>query len=148
MTLCDDFDHQVPEAIAVGLRERGIVTLVDSDGDVEPLIPWLEEVGADEVCTEEAETAVGLATVLLREAIRESGRIGIAKMILRDAQHLHGERRKRHSRDLAQQRDAPTRGRRICRSSVSRISPKSGSRRSTEPRSTSSGSRRPPRRSR
>lgn len=27
------------------LKERGIVPLIDSDGDVEPLVPWFEEVG-------------------------------------------------------------------------------------------------------
>ncbi len=36
---------------------------------------WLEEVGADEVCTEEAETAMGLATVLLREVGADEDRV-------------------------------------------------------------------------
>jgi CPA2 family monovalent cation:H+ antiporter-2 len=36
---------------------------------------WLEEVGATEVCTEEAETAVGLATVLLREVGADKKRV-------------------------------------------------------------------------
>ena len=29
------------------VKERGIIPIVDSDGDVEPLIPWLEEVGIE-----------------------------------------------------------------------------------------------------
>jgi CPA2 family monovalent cation:H+ antiporter-2 len=36
---------------------------------------WLEEVGADEICTEEAETALGLATVLLREVGADEERV-------------------------------------------------------------------------
>jgi CPA2 family monovalent cation:H+ antiporter-2 len=36
---------------------------------------WLEEVGADEVCTEEAETAIGLATLLLREVGADEARV-------------------------------------------------------------------------
>jgi hypothetical protein len=29
------------------LKERGIIPLIDSDGDVEPLIPWMEEAGLE-----------------------------------------------------------------------------------------------------
>ncbi len=36
---------------------------------------WLEEVGADEICTEEAETALGLAAVLLREVGADEQRV-------------------------------------------------------------------------
>ncbi len=33
--------------IVPALKERGIVAFIDSDGDVEPLIPWFEEVGLE-----------------------------------------------------------------------------------------------------
>jgi len=57
---------------------------------------WLEEMGATDICTEEAETAIGLAILLLREVgadgnrIRKEiekirGELGIRK---RDDQHI------------------------------------------------------------
>jgi len=36
---------------------------------------WLEEVGVDDICIEEAETAIGLAILLLREVGADYGRI-------------------------------------------------------------------------
>jgi hypothetical protein len=37
--------------------------------------PWLEEVGVDDICIEEAETAIGLAILLLREVGADYSRI-------------------------------------------------------------------------
>jgi len=36
---------------------------------------WLEEVGATDICTEEAETAIGLAILLLQEVGADRDRI-------------------------------------------------------------------------
>jgi hypothetical protein len=43
------------------LRERGIVAMVDSDGDVEPLIPWLESVGLEGILPLERMAGVDVA---------------------------------------------------------------------------------------
>ncbi len=45
--LFDEFLAPAYRRIEPVLRERGILTIVDSDGDVAPLIPWLEEVGLE-----------------------------------------------------------------------------------------------------
>lgn len=44
-------------------RERGIVPIVDSDGDVEPLIPWLEEVGVEGILPLERMAGVDVSRV-------------------------------------------------------------------------------------
>jgi hypothetical protein len=41
----DEFMAPYYRRIIPLLRERGVVVLIDSDGDVEPLIPWFAEVG-------------------------------------------------------------------------------------------------------
>ncbi len=41
----DEFLAPYYRRVVPWLREHGIAVLVDSDGDVEPLIPWLESVG-------------------------------------------------------------------------------------------------------
>lgn len=43
----DEFLAPYYRQIVPKLKERGISILIDSDGDVEPLIPWLEEVGIE-----------------------------------------------------------------------------------------------------
>jgi len=43
----DEFLAPYYRQIVPSLHARGIAALVDSDGDVEPLIPWLEEVGLE-----------------------------------------------------------------------------------------------------
>ena len=46
---------------------------------------WLEEMGATDICIEEAETAIGLAILLLREVGADSNRIQ------KEIQEIHGE---------------------------------------------------------
>jgi hypothetical protein len=43
----DEFLGPYYRAVVPDLKTRGIVPLVDSDGQVEPLIPWFEEVGIE-----------------------------------------------------------------------------------------------------
>lgn len=45
--LFDTFLAPYYKPMTKALKERGIRVLVDSDGDVEPLIPWLKEVGVE-----------------------------------------------------------------------------------------------------
>jgi hypothetical protein len=45
--LFDEFLAPYYKRLVPALRERGIKVLVDSDGDVDPLIPWLKEVGVE-----------------------------------------------------------------------------------------------------
>lgn len=45
--LFDEFMAPYYREIIPLLKERGIVCLIDSDGQVEPLIPWFEEVGLE-----------------------------------------------------------------------------------------------------
>jgi hypothetical protein len=45
--LFDEFLAPCYRRIVPALKERGILPLVDSDGDVAPLIPWLQEVGLE-----------------------------------------------------------------------------------------------------
>ena len=43
----DEFMAPYYAPIIPKLKERGIVTIIDSDGGIEPLIPWFERVGLD-----------------------------------------------------------------------------------------------------
>ena len=45
--LFDEFMAPFYRRVVPRIKERGIVPLVDSDGDIEPLIPWLEDVGIE-----------------------------------------------------------------------------------------------------
>ena len=45
--LFDEFLAPYYKPLVSELKKRGIRVLVDSDGDVEPLIPWLKEVGVE-----------------------------------------------------------------------------------------------------
>ncbi len=45
--LFDEFMAPYYRQVIPRIKERGITVFVDSDGDVEPLIPWLEEVGVE-----------------------------------------------------------------------------------------------------
>jgi hypothetical protein len=45
--LFDEFMAPYYRQVVPRLKERGIIPLIDSDGDVEPLIPWFEEVGLE-----------------------------------------------------------------------------------------------------
>ena len=45
--LFDEFMAPYYHRVIPALRERGIHTFIDSDGGIEPLIPWFEEVGLE-----------------------------------------------------------------------------------------------------
>lgn len=60
----------------VGYLLAGVVIGKQTPGFVADRVrAWLEEIGASEVCFEEAESAIGLATLLLREAGADEDRI-------------------------------------------------------------------------
>ena len=52
--------------IVPAIRDHGILTLVDSDGDVEPLIPWLEAVGIEGILPLERMAGVDVARIRRR----------------------------------------------------------------------------------
>jgi uroporphyrinogen-III decarboxylase len=45
--LFDDFMAPYYRQVVPELKRRGIIPMIDSDGDVEPLIPWFEQVGLE-----------------------------------------------------------------------------------------------------
>ena len=59
----DTFLAPYYEPLTKALKERGIRVLVDSDGDVEPLIPWLQEVGVEGILPLERMAGVDVATI-------------------------------------------------------------------------------------
>lgn len=48
------------------LKERGIAVIVDSDGDIEPLIPWFESVGVEGILPLERMAGVDVARIRAR----------------------------------------------------------------------------------
>jgi len=61
--LFDEFCAPYYRRITAALKERGIVAIVDSDGDVTPLIPWLEEVGIEGILPLERMAGVDVAAI-------------------------------------------------------------------------------------
>jgi hypothetical protein len=61
--LYDTFLAPYYKPLVAALRERGIRVLVDSDGDVEPLIPWLKEVGVEGILPLERMAGVDVANI-------------------------------------------------------------------------------------
>ena len=61
--LFDEFLAPYYKPLTAALRERGIRVFVDSDGDVEPLIPWLKEVGAEGILPLERMAGVDVANI-------------------------------------------------------------------------------------
>ena len=61
----DEFIAPYYRLIIPELTSRGIIPLVDSDGDVMPLIPWLEEVGVEGILP--LERMAGVDVELIRE---------------------------------------------------------------------------------
>jgi hypothetical protein len=45
--LMDEFMKPYYETVVPELRKRGIITVIDSDGGIEPLIPWFEDAGIE-----------------------------------------------------------------------------------------------------
>lgn len=62
----DEFLAPYYRPLVSELKDRGIRVLVDSDGDVMPLIPWLKEVGVEGILPLERMAGVDVATI--REA--------------------------------------------------------------------------------
>ncbi len=61
--LFDEFLAPYYKPLVAALRERGIRVFVDSDGDVEPLIPWLKEVGVEGILPLERMAGVDVANI-------------------------------------------------------------------------------------
>ncbi|MBT3296292.1 MAG: hypothetical protein HN919_08905 [Verrucomicrobia bacterium] len=61
--LFDEFLAPYYRPLVKALRERGIRVFVDSDGDVEPLIPWLKEVGVEGILPLERMAGVDVANI-------------------------------------------------------------------------------------
>lgn len=61
--LFDEFLAPYYKPLAAALRARGIRVFVDSDGDVEPLIPWLKEVGVEGILPLERMAGVDVAKI-------------------------------------------------------------------------------------
>lgn len=59
----DEFLAPYYKPLVTALRERGIRVFVDSDGDVEPLIPWLKEVGVEGILPLERMAGVDVAAI-------------------------------------------------------------------------------------
>ncbi len=59
----DEFLAPYYKRLVPALRERGIRVLVDSDGDVMPLIPWLKEVGVEGILPLERMAGVDVAQI-------------------------------------------------------------------------------------
>ncbi len=62
----DEFMAPYYRRITPVLREQGIVSIVDSDGDVTKVVPWFEEVGVDGVLPLERQAGVDLADIRTR----------------------------------------------------------------------------------
>lgn len=61
--LYDAFMAPYYRRIVPELKERGIVVTVDSDGDIMPVIPWLEEVGIEGISPLERMAGVDVAVI-------------------------------------------------------------------------------------
>jgi hypothetical protein len=61
--LFDEFMAPYYKPLCAELKRRGIRVLVDSDGDVEPLIPWLKEVGVEGILPLERMAGVDVANI-------------------------------------------------------------------------------------
>ena len=61
--LFDEFLAPYYKPLVAELKRRGIRVLVDSDGDVEPLIPWLKEVGVEGILPLERMAGVDVANI-------------------------------------------------------------------------------------
>jgi hypothetical protein len=61
--LFDEFLAPYYKRLASALRERGIRVLVDSDGDVMPLIPWLKDVGVEGILPLERMAGIDVAKI-------------------------------------------------------------------------------------
>jgi hypothetical protein len=61
--LFDEFLAPYYKPLCAELKRRGIRVLVDSDGDVEPLIPWLKEVGVEGILPLERMAGVDVANI-------------------------------------------------------------------------------------
>jgi hypothetical protein len=59
----DEFLAPYYRRIVPELKRRGIVVIVDSDGQVEPMIPWLEEVGLEGILPLERMAGVDVARI-------------------------------------------------------------------------------------
>jgi len=59
----DEFLAPYYKRLVPALRERGIRVMVDSDGDVMPLIPWLKEVGVEGILPLERMAGVDVARI-------------------------------------------------------------------------------------
>ena len=59
----DEFHAPYYRRLVSALRERGIRVLVDSDGDVMPLIPWLKDVGVEGILPLERMAGVDVAKI-------------------------------------------------------------------------------------
>jgi uroporphyrinogen-III decarboxylase len=59
----DEFLAPCYRRIVPALKERGILPMVDSDGDVTTLIPWLEEVGLEGLLPLERMAGVDVARI-------------------------------------------------------------------------------------
>ena len=59
----DEFHAPYYKRLVAALKERGIRVLVDSDGDVMPLIPWLKEVGVEGILPLERMAGVDVARI-------------------------------------------------------------------------------------
>lgn len=59
--LFDEFLAPYYRRVVPELKKRGIVPLIDSDGDVEPMVPWLQEVGIEGILPLERRAGVDVA---------------------------------------------------------------------------------------
>ncbi len=61
--LFDEFLAPYYRELTAALRERGVLTIVDSDGEVSPLIPWLKRVGVEGILPLERASGVDVAAL-------------------------------------------------------------------------------------
>jgi hypothetical protein len=61
--LFDTFMLPFYQEVVPLLKERGIVPIIDSDGDIEPLIPWLQEAGLEGILPLERMAGVDVARI-------------------------------------------------------------------------------------
>ncbi len=59
----DEFLAPYYRTVVPELKRRGVAIVVDSDGQVEPLIPWLEEVGVEGILPLERRAGVDVARI-------------------------------------------------------------------------------------
>jgi len=70
---CEEFMTPYYRPLTARLKEMGAIVIVDTDGDVTNLVPWLESVGVDGVLPLERQAGVDGAA--LREAYPKLGMI-------------------------------------------------------------------------